>query len=285
VGTALVCEECGKSYPVIDSIPVLHAENRAENTAEWYDDMFKGRSRSKELESDYLRHERSFVQTFASRNGITGPCLEIGCGVGLFAECVPNFIGLEYALPALRVPGFDSFNRVCADATRLPFTSGSMELVFSFNVLEHVPAAHEAFAEIDRVCARGGFVLLKPAWHCTRYNTELIPVRSYAELTIRQKIVKALLPVVKARPYKLATKLPWRLWRRFRSMHAYRLSYRKLTPYHGPNWIADADAEVSLDCHEGILFFLRRGYECVSHPKTLKQLLAGHDIIILRNHN
>jgi SAM-dependent methyltransferase len=157
-----------------------------------------------------------------------------------------------------------------------------MQLVFSFNVLEHVAGVRQAFSEIERVCAPGGFIILKPAWHCTRYVTELIPVRTYSQLNCRQKLVKALLPAIKSKPFKLLCKLPWRLWRRLRGHCQQPLSFRKLVPYHGADWIPDADAEVSLDCHEGIFFFITRGYECLSHLGVVRQLLAGHDVVVLR---
>jgi SAM-dependent methyltransferase len=281
-GENISCASCGKVYPICNGIPLLHAEMPQTSPDKWFENMYAGRSRTKELESDYLRKERQLVSDFVAGNSVTGPCLEVGCGVGLFAECVPQFIGLEYSLQALCVPGFDFFHKVCGDAARLPFLTGSMQLVFSFNTLEHVPQVRLAFSEIDRVCAPGGFIILKPAWHCTRYVTELIPMRPYSALSFRQKLVKALLPVIKSKPYKLLGKLPWRVWRRLRSKGPSVLNYRKLVPYQGADWIPDADAEVSLDSHEGILYFVSRGYQCLSHKGVLRQLLAGHDIVVLK---
>ena len=281
-GGNLSCASCGKSYSIYRGIPILHATEPQAKPDKWYEAMYAGRSRTRELESDYLRKERQFVTDFAALHSLAGPCLEVGCGVGLFAECVPQFIGLEYSVQALCVHGFESFHRVSGDASVLPFSTGSMQLVFSFNTLEHVPQIQPAFSEIDRVCAPGGFVILKPAWHCTRYVTELIPVRAYSQLNLRQKLVKALLPLIRSKPYKLLAKLPWRAWRRLRSTGPSVLKYRKLEPYQGANWISDADAEVSLDCHEGILYFVSRGYECLSHSSVFRQLLAGHDIVVIR---
>jgi ubiquinone/menaquinone biosynthesis C-methylase UbiE/uncharacterized protein YbaR (Trm112 family) len=281
-GEKTSCVRCGKIYPVCNGIPVLHAEIPQAIPEKWYENMYAGRSRTTELQSDYLRRERQFMSDFATRHSVVGPCLEVGCGVGLFAECVPQFIGLEYSLQALCVPGFELFNRVSGDAARLPFSSESIRLVFSFNALEHVPQIRAAFAEIDRVCAPGGFIVLKPAWHCTRYVTELIPVRPYSRLDFRQKLVKLMLPVIKSKPYKLLTKLPWRVSRRLRAKGPQALNYRKLVPYQGADWIPDADAEAALDSHEGILYFVSRGYECLSHCGALRQLLAGHDIVVLK---
>jgi SAM-dependent methyltransferase len=244
--------------------------------------MYKGRSRTEELKSSYLDQERRYLREFARRNSISGPSLEIGCGVGLFAGLVNGFIGLEYSLQSLLAPGFESFSRVAGDATNLPFKDGSMQLVFSFDTLEHIAAAHLAFKEIDRVCMSGGFLMLRPAWHATKYHTELIDILPYHELPLRKKMVKAMVPLMRTRLYKFATHVPWRAWRRLTAGKRPVLKWKALVPYHGPLWEADTDASASLDCHEAILYFTRRGYDCLSHGGLIKQILAGHDIVVLR---
>jgi hypothetical protein len=128
----------------------------------------------------------------------------------------------------------------------------------------------------------GGYLVLKPAWHCARYVTELIPVRHFAELDLRQKLIKALLPLLRSRPYKFLVRVPWRIGRRLTSRKPNPLRWGRLTPYHGDCWISDADAVASIDCHEGILYYASRGYSCLSHPTALRQLLAGHDVVVLR---
>jgi hypothetical protein len=128
----------------------------------------------------------------------------------------------------------------------------------------------------------GGYLVLKPAWHCTKYVTELIPVRRYGELNARQKMTKALLPLLRSKPYKFLSRIPWRIARRITSRPNNPLRYGRLTPYHGTSWISDADAAASIDCHEGILYYASRGYTCLSHPTAAQQLLAGHDLVVLR---
>jgi SAM-dependent methyltransferase len=276
------CERCGVDYLRVRGVPVLKPRQGGAADDGWFEGMYEGRDRARELDSGYLKPERDFMADFAARNRLAGPCLEVGCGLGIFAEIMPGFIGLEYSLQSLLASGFEIADRVCADATVMPFADECMECVSSFNTLEHVPNVDRAFAEMDRVLKPGGFLVLKPAWHCTRYTTELIPVLPYRSLTLRQDVVKALLPVLKSRPYKLATRLPWRMWRRATARGAAPLRYGRLTPYHGEAWIADSDAVANLDCHEGIHFYLRRGYACHSHPTAFRQLLAGHDLVVLQ---
>jgi SAM-dependent methyltransferase len=276
----LACLNCGSHYPIVRGVPVLRPE-RWQVTNSWFETRYAGRSQVEDLHTDYLLDERRFMTEFVRQRGLEGPCLEVGCGTGIFAQTVPQYIGLEYALEALFADGFESTMRLCGDARRLPLADSSMECVFSFNTLEHVPDLDRAFEEIDRVLKAGGVLVLKPAWHCTRYTTELIPVLSYRELNARQKVTKALLPLIKSRPYKLLTWLPWRLLRRITRRRENPLRWGRLTPNHGEAWISDADATSSIDCHDGILYFTSRDYSCRSHPSALRQLLAGHDIVVL----
>jgi SAM-dependent methyltransferase len=262
-------------------VPVLR-DDADSSSVSWFAEMYSGRSRTQELTSDYLLGERRFMTQFSRQWDLRGPCLEIGCGTGLFAETVPGYIGLEYSLVSLLARGFEDASRVCGDARRLPVADASMECVFSFNTLEHVAEPDLAFAEIDRVLRGGGLLVLKPAWHCTQYTTELIPVRTYAQLNARQKLTKALLPLLRSRAYKLITRIPWRLMRRITGRTQNPLSWKRLTPYYGAEWISDADAAAGLDCHEAILYFSCRGYECLSHRSPASQVLAGHDIVVLR---
>ena len=276
----LACGSCGARYPVVRGVPVLREGGSA--SVSWFEQVYSGRSRTEELTSDYLRRERDFMAEFSRRWELQGPCLEIGCGTGLFAEAVPQYIGLEYALESLLAGGFEAAARVCGDARRLPMADASMECIFSFNTLEHVAEPDLAFAEIDRVLRPGGLLVLKPAWHCTRYTTELIPVRPYRALDLRQKVTKALLPVIKSRPFKLLTWIPWRLSRRLTRAANNPLRWKPLTPYYGEDWISDADAAAGIDCHEAILYYTSRGYECHSHPTAARQVLAGHDIVVVQ---
>jgi SAM-dependent methyltransferase len=277
----LTCDRCGFQYQKIHNAPILKADD-FDSVDGWFENMYQNRSRSEEIQTNYLSEERKFMHHFFQENSVKGQCLEIGCGVGLFAEIVPNFLGLEYSMESLFATGFESFNRMCADARVIPLIDSCVECIYSFNTLEHVPNVDMAFSEMDRVLKPGGFLVLKPAWHCTAYNTELIPILPYKDLNLRQAMTKLILPLLTSKVFKFLTRVPWRIFRRIVSSKNNSLSWTPLIPYHGPLWISDSDAVASIDSHEAILFYTSRGYECISHKNMWKQLAAGHDIIVLQ---
>lgn len=74
------------------------------------------------------------------------------------------------------------------DARDLPVPSGSVDFLFSFATLEHVPRVEEAFAEIDRVLAPNGLSLLCPAWNCRPWTVKKLQQRKYCELSLFDKM-------------------------------------------------------------------------------------------------
>ena len=216
--------------------------------------------------------------------------LELGCGNGLLAHGMTNYVGLEYSPSALLDPGWKDEDRVCGDGQVLPFKSNVFQGIVSINVIEHIPEIDQVFSELDRVLQAGGFLFLKPAWHCIRANTELIPIKVYADLNFRQKVVKALLPITNSKPYKFATRIPWRCGRRLFTRGPQDMKWDRLTPYPWGDsgdsvlekYLPDTDASSSIDCHEAIMYYVRRGYQCLSHPSLGKQLLSGHDWVIMQ---
>ncbi len=263
-------------------------ENDKNDRRKFYYDHYHGRSRNTDLESSYLAKERLYLREFVEKHDITGTCLEIGCGTGIFADMVPGYIGLDYSLPSLLADGFNGYTRIATSAENIPLPDSSIDLVFSFNTLEHIPKPELAFGEIDRLLAPGGYTLLRPAWHCTKYNTKLLPVKKYSELNFLDKTHKFLIPLLKSRYFKILSKLPRRIARRFfylfsRSKQPTHLKYRALTPYLGEDYfIADCDATADIDCHEAIFYFESRGYELISHPTILSRLFSGHDLLVVR---
>jgi len=90
--------------------------------------------------------------------------LDVGCGVGMYTEQFrrinPHVVGVEVDLPvAIRAQG-RAPDIVLAPAEALPFADGSFDVVFSHEVIEHVRDDRAAAAEMVRVAAAGGRILL-----------------------------------------------------------------------------------------------------------------------------
>lgn len=58
------------------------------------------------------------------------------------------------------------------DITRLPFCDGAFDLIVCYHVLEHIPDDHAAMAELARVLAPGGLLILQVPWRSNRATDE-----------------------------------------------------------------------------------------------------------------
>jgi 2-polyprenyl-3-methyl-5-hydroxy-6-metoxy-1,4-benzoquinol methylase len=93
--------------------------------------------------------------------------LDVACGVGFGVRMMTVYgarvTGVdrdeESILCARAVRADGGGDYVVADATRMPFEDGAFNVVVSFETIEHVPA-QPFLAEIDRVLAKGGVLLL-----------------------------------------------------------------------------------------------------------------------------
>jgi SAM-dependent methyltransferase len=291
---ALVCNSCGTQYDRVAGIPILFESpslNHNEGAAQFYA-TYKG-SQHADLSSfrqhaasiGYQQSQLRAVNSLVTSLQLPGPSLEVGCAGGLFVDLVPEYIGLEFSLNALLVPGFEAIRTVNADAARLPFPSAYFTFVFSVNTLEHVPRIDDAVAEIDRVLKPNGVLFLSPAWNCTRYNNELVPILPYRQLNVRQKAVKALLPILRSRIFKALVRIPRRAARMATSRSPIPLRWTALQPNFGSEVLADQDACTSIDPYDLIQFFCSRGYKCLSHPSRVSQLVAGGEPVVLRKHS
>jgi SAM-dependent methyltransferase len=290
VDRQLLCVKCNSSYSAIDEIPVLK-ENAGSTLDEFYSQVYENISRLEVMHEDNPRMQQAqtlwdLLPEFVTANNIEGYSLEIGCGPGIFADRVPNYIGLDYALNCLLAREFEAYNRVCASGDLLPFQSQTLSLIFSLNTLEHVPELDRSIYEIDRVLKPGGYLVLRPAWNCTQYNCDGVDYFDYKELTLKNKLIKLLLPVLKSKFYKAATRIPKRLCRETILSKIQTVFWQRLNPRFDLMYkVSDSEAYASIDTHECIYWFLQRGYECISHPTLIKRVVAGHDVVLLRKND
>ena len=122
---------------------------------------------------------REMVALLAGELQDRGRCLEVGVGTGLVslplaAAGIP-LVGLDLSAPMLgklveKAGGRVPFPLVRADATRLPFADDSFGAAVVRHVLHLVPAWRQVLAELVRVVAPGGLVLVSSGqvpepWH------------------------------------------------------------------------------------------------------------------------
>jgi SAM-dependent methyltransferase len=148
-----------------------------------------------------------------------GSVVEIGCGLGHLHIAHPNWEGFEYADSAValakKIYG-PQLRIIEADGRDLPVTSNSVDFLFSFDALEHIPKVEKAFDEIIRVMKPGAASYLHPAWNCRAWTVKKLEVRPYSELTPGEKIGKFLIPLRDNVLFRLLCNLPRRIVREVR---------------------------------------------------------------------
>jgi SAM-dependent methyltransferase len=112
--------------------------------------------------------------------------LDLGCGSGgnlpLVARFAKTVVACDLSVAALQSIREKPIG-LAADACRLPFADGAFDLINFFNVVEHIEDHRAALAEVRRVLAPGGVLLLATSafqalWsdhdevnhHCRRYG-------------------------------------------------------------------------------------------------------------------
>ncbi len=91
--------------------------------------------------------------------------LEAGCGTGLLLEPVSHAaeeaVGVDLSFGMIQHARKRGLNVVQGDLTNLPFPDGYFDVIYSCKVLAHVPDITKVLAELDRVTAPGGRLLLE----------------------------------------------------------------------------------------------------------------------------
>lgn len=96
---------------------------------------------------------------------IAEPCLDLGCGDGLFASLTfahPLSVGLDaYLGPIRKAQHCGAYtSSVAGRGEALPFRDGSFATIMSNSVLEHIPNLDDTLAECHRVLKRAGNLLI-----------------------------------------------------------------------------------------------------------------------------
>jgi SAM-dependent methyltransferase len=108
---------------------------------------------------------RDTVAQLAAYTALDGATvIDVGTGSGFFARELAaagaRCTGIDHDLGELAAHGAPAGNTLVASALALPFRTGSADVCFSSNVLEHVPDPWRMAGEMVRVTRPGGVVYL-----------------------------------------------------------------------------------------------------------------------------
>jgi SAM-dependent methyltransferase len=215
--------------------------------------------------------------------------LELGCGLGQLANVHPGWMGLEFSETAVARareshPGMPI---VRGDMQAVQMPDGSVDALFSWAAIEHVPRPELVLAEVERLLVPGGVAILAPAWNCRSWTVKRLQVRAYRDLSPREALEKLTIPVRDSVAWRAALALPKRVVRELRgSVLRQRVpfDYRRLHPDFSLDvpHITDDDAQASMDAHAALVYFASRGWDVLSHPGFLARMKARAEAVVVR---
>ena len=169
--------------------------------------------------------------------------LEIGCGIGIWKNLHPNYVGFDISRTALK---FLSAKGVQCGAEKLPIKTNSIDAILCFQTLEHIFDVESALVEMDRVLTQNGVIILEVAWGCGRkYQQRVLRKIDYIYRVIRIGIERIVDKI------KASFRLPIKL-----RVSQIRANYNSFE--------SDADACSCIDLYNIYLWFTQRGYFCLN---------------------
>lgn len=227
----------------------------------------------------YVAPVRAFVQQYGLEKARV---LEVGSGTGALQDIVADYTGLDIAGSQRRL-----YHKpfVEASATGMPFRDAEFDVIWTINVLEHVPKPELALREMRRVLRDKGLLYLQAAWQCRSWAAEGYEVRPYSDFDIQGKLIKASIPLRNSIVYRALYIFPIRLFRlidTLLSVTPTNFHYNLLTPNYEHYWQPDSDAVNSMDAYEAILWFRSRGDEVLSYDGLIDPFFIRTGTIVIR---
>jgi len=122
----------------------------------------------KEIDPAFARRARIILENLDLKPGMR--VLDVGCGRGFYEMAISNIfsgvkvVGVDlnenYLSVGKNAVRDKNVTFLKADATKLPFKSGSFDRVICSEVLEHIPDDEGVLKEIRRVLKRGGKAII-----------------------------------------------------------------------------------------------------------------------------
>jgi SAM-dependent methyltransferase len=178
IGDDLVCSNCKRSYPVSRGVlRFIDADEYAGSFSyEWF------AHRTTQLDDDSRRDSE---RTFREKTG-WGPedlngkrVLDVGCGMGRFADVVLRWGGEVYAMDLsfavdsayANLGDQSGFHAIQASVLNPPFRPETFDVIFSLGVLHHTPNCERAFRGLPSLLKPGGQVAIW-IYSVHRYRSE-----------------------------------------------------------------------------------------------------------------
>ncbi len=244
----------------MDRYRAFYDERRKDTYAHDYD-KFKAE------EHPSFSELKAFIDRFHLKNK---RCLEIGSSGGFFQDMVDDYSGTDISEGLGKY--YHKTYKVGEDGA-YPFGDEDFDCIWTITVYEHIPKLQKALWEIKRMLKPGGLVFFAPAWHCRPWASGGYNIRSYRDLNLRGKIVKASIPI--------RNNLLWRSIFIFGYKFT-NIRYKKIKPNYEKYWGADSDACNQMYSHDAILWFLCNGFSCLSHETNRSILFVRSTSLIFQ---
>jgi ubiquinone/menaquinone biosynthesis C-methylase UbiE len=163
----LACRECGRSYPVVDDIPVMLENGAEEEVWERYFHKLAETRGDAEAANSYF-NLRSFrivrdnlLRLIGEIRNLT--ILDVGCGTGHFSQSLVKdnrLVGVDVSFDMAVYARRKGLHTVQSSGKKLPFTGDSFALVIANNVIQSFRDGSPLIAELARVTEPGGRVIL-----------------------------------------------------------------------------------------------------------------------------